>query len=355
MSKFRNRAGFTLVELLVVIAIIGILVALLLPAVQAAREAARRMQCSNKLKQLTLAMHNYHDTYKTMPPAYLVKRVGSVPTGAIDAPSNTAGDDANPVWAWGALVQRFIEGNSTVDQLNVGNVYLGPTAGGAGANPNNALSANLAILQTAQATFRCPSDIGPVLNTAGAFRDLAGVDTATSNYVASNSSFQVAANGGNADEQGAFIQDEGRAFRDILDGTSNVIALGERRWQVKRAAPSNALYTIGAALVFGQNSRVANNDYMGCSVASGRGAINMNQPNNIGMSRRSFSSQHPGGAMFSLVDGSVRFIAETIQQDVNQNQINDNTGTAPGPLTRQPNTTFEYLLAIQDGNPTGDF
>lgn len=344
----KRSKGFTLVELLVVIAIIGILVALLLPAVQAAREAARRMQCSNALKQLTLALHNYHDTYKTMPPGYVTKRTGAT----INAPGGQATNvpTGAPAWSWGAMVMPFIEGQSTQDQLGVGNVHLGSSG------TPNAIGVNLTILQTPQNTFRCPSDVGPPIPNV-TFRQLesTAVYTAVSNYVGANSSWNLSTTGGNADERGMFIEDEGRSFRDIIDGTSNVIALGERRWQVKRQGTSTAIYISGAALVFGQGARAGNHDPGGDVLGSGAGAINMTQATNIGFSRRSFSSQHPGGAMFSLADGSVRFIAETVQQDVNALQWNDNTGTAPGPLTRQPNTTFEYLLAIQDGNPTGDY
>lgn len=345
MRSSKQRQGFTLVELLVVIAIIGILVALLLPAVQAAREAARRMQCSNNLKQLTLACHNYHDTYKSYPPAYLRKRQNDLKTGAIIAPLNT--NDTTQAWAWGAVVMPFIEGGSQTDLLQVGNVHLGLP------NTNNALStpASLAIMQTPQAAYRCPSDVAPEINTQG-FRNLMVLQTATSNYIGSNGSIFPAENGGNANEAGMFIADEGRAFRDIIDGSSNVVALGERRWQVKRI-DNGAIYITGAGLVYGTPRRAQNNaERCGAVLATGAAQINRKHlANNPNRARYGFSSQHPGGAMFSLADGSVRFIAETIQGDFNAEGYNDNVA----PNTRAPNTTWEYILAIQDGNPTGDY
>ncbi|MBI2477955.1 MAG: DUF1559 domain-containing protein [Planctomycetia bacterium] len=341
----RTRRGFTLVELLVVIAIIGILVALLLPAVQAAREAARRMQCSNNLKQLTLAMHNYHDTYKTMPPAYLQKRQGDVPTGAVIAPLNA--NDTAQAWGWGAVVMPFIEGNSTVDALDVWNVHLGVP------NTVNALStaASLAILQTPQQAFRCPSDVGPAINSAGAFRDLMTFDTAVSNYIGSNSSWYPAVSGGNANETGMFIADVGRNFRDILDGSSNVVCLGERRWQFKNTA--GAISISGAGLVFGTPRAASNAERCGAVLATGAAQINRKDATNLSRQRFGFSSQHPGGAMFSLADGSVRFVAETIQGDFDATGSNPNPVVAPN--TRAPDTTWEFILAIQDGNPTGEF
>ena len=98
MSVQLRERGFTLVELLVVIAIIGILVALLLPAMQAAREAARRMQCGNSFKQLGLAMHNFHDSFKVLAP------------GWVDKPgyTNASGDNWN-CWSWGALILPFMD------------------------------------------------------------------------------------------------------------------------------------------------------------------------------------------------------------------------------------------------------
>ena len=109
MSHRSQRTGFTLVELLVVIAIIGILVALLLPAVQAAREAARRMQCTNNVKNLSLACHNYHDTYKTMPQNYSTWG-GAFARHTIDGRSQS----------WMVAVLPFIEQQPLYDQIDFG-------------------------------------------------------------------------------------------------------------------------------------------------------------------------------------------------------------------------------------------
>ena len=336
MKRCRHRTGFTLVELLVVIAIIGILVALLLPAVQAAREAARRMSCSNNLKQLALSSHNYHDTYKTLPPGYVRKDPGGVP-GA--SPTN------RNFWGWQALILPFVEQAPLHGQLDVGNVDL---------EVGSATPAYRALMQEPIASYRCPSDTGPPLNT---LRDRhpwsAGNNTpalATSNYVGSNSSYTLNRTGGRPIERGVFVEELGRAFRDITDGTSNVIAIGERRWTVQ--TDTGRLYTSGAAVIYGIRRRNARN-HRADQLASARPQINLNNDANRSWSQSGFSSQHPGGAQFGLADGSVRFIAETIDFDAGPGQITPNLGGAA--RDQEVDTAWEKLNALGDGSPVGDY
>src|SRR5258708_30049909 len=148
MSPFSLRRGFTLVELLVVIAIIGVLVALLLPAVQAARESARRMQCQNNLKQMGLAMHTFHDTNQCLPPC---------------AQSNTANR-----WGWQVAILPFIEQSSLFQQL--GAPDLTTTA----SMPFPATP----IVQMKIPTYRCPTDLTTQLTTNPNFDNYA-----TTNYI----------------------------------------------------------------------------------------------------------------------------------------------------------------------------
>lgn len=332
MTHRRQRPAFTLVELLVVIAIIGILVSLLLPAVQAAREAARRMQCGNNFKQIALASHNYHDTYKSLPPGWLRK----------PGFANRNGGNYND-WGWAALQFPFMEQTSLHQQLNVGNVHLQVAAN---------TPALRALMQSSLAGYRCPSDIGPKTNSIRRqYPWPAGRNfLATSNYIAAQSSYETAVNGGRPVERGLFIEDLGRNFSDITDGTSNVIAFGERRWRIKTT--TGRLYNVAAAVVYGVRRRNAAN-HRGDVVGCGRPKINLNFDARRGVSRRGFSSQHPGGAQFALGDGSVRFISDTINFDANADQIT--TYSTAAIRDREVDTTWERLLAISDGAPVGDF
>jgi prepilin-type N-terminal cleavage/methylation domain-containing protein len=122
--------GFTLIELLVVIAVIAVLIALLLPAVQQAREAARRSQCKNNLKQLALALHNYHDVHNSLPP------------GWIEDPAITGQEDG--IWAWSAFLLPMLEQTALHQQLNVGNAKVAQV-----------YDANRTELQTGPGVFRC--------------------------------------------------------------------------------------------------------------------------------------------------------------------------------------------------------
>jgi hypothetical protein len=215
----------------------------------------------------------------------------------------------------------------------------------AGAN-----AALLALLNTPLAAFRCPSDIGPPINTTNLkrynpYNAAAGLTMATSNYVGNNTSWDLRWDGNVNRCQGVFIQDTGTGFRDIIDGTSNVIAVGERRWQIKQT--DGSLQTIQAAVVFGIPDGLAtcddaNNDKLSATLAAGMPKINRNSIVTPARNRQGYSSQHPGGAMFCMSDASVQFISETIQGDFNVDDLLADS-------TFATLTTWEGLLAIQDG------
>jgi prepilin-type N-terminal cleavage/methylation domain-containing protein len=341
MKYRRVRSGFTLVELLVVIAIIGILIALLLPAVQAAREAARRSQCSNNLKQLGLGLHNYHDVYRCFPSGWV--------RGPAPATNNYN------LWGWSALVLPFIEQQPLHDQLDPGPNHLEDVA----AALLNGTS--LGVLSQPIDTFRCPSDVGPVANT---LRDRmpwsAGANSgrpATSNYVGATDTWRTSDNSNTLScsagqfgtkSVGLFRQNSALKFRDIRDGSSNVIALGERRWHI--LMDNGNLYTAGAANVFGVQ-RSNDQTHRADQVACGCPSINVNLAAAGGRKRQGFSSEHPGGAEFALADGSVRFLSDTINFDAGA----DGTTCADDTALCDVDTTWERLIAIRDGQPVGDF
>src|SRR5690349_9537123 len=130
-----ERRAFTLIELLVVIAIIAILIGLLLPAVQKIREAAARMKCTNNLKQIGLALHNYHDANNYFPPGYVDRNTN---------PASTPDNDLGPGWAWSSFLLPYLEQDNLYKQINF-NVAMG-------------VGANAALAQQPLTIFQCPSD-----------------------------------------------------------------------------------------------------------------------------------------------------------------------------------------------------
>ena len=148
-----HRSAFTLIELLVVIAIIGVLVSLLLPAVQTARESARRMQCANNLKQMALAVHNYVDTYTSVP-------VGHMYRGIFDGNPNDA--DGGTGFGWGTAILPYIEQTAIYNQFNL----LLPIS-------NSSKSRNLTLAQTPVNIFTCPSEYKPKNWNDGAVKNSA--------------------------------------------------------------------------------------------------------------------------------------------------------------------------------------
>lgn len=346
------RRGFTLIELLVVIAIIAILVAILLPAVQQAREAARRSQCKNNLKQLGLAIHNYHDNYEIFPAA-MYRHQGN---------GGTEGRHGN--WAWGTMILPYME---------LSNVYesLDPSSG-----PFEQAVADTErreILKKPQSAFRCPSDVGPATNNHHRVpRGVAGTPAnctsnnceaiATSNYVASvNTGYPSRHN-----VNGIFVWSDNRDgnstatryMRDIKDGMSNTFMVGERRWE--SVLRSGQTITDGAAVIYGTNGNTGVHNRQGMIYvgAGGRNGLNFVGANSSGHRRRGFSSVHAGGAQFVMGDGRVIFLNENIEH---RNDAGNKTvgGSSLVPWhNKYPGTVdslYEGLIGIKDGQLLGEF
>jgi prepilin-type N-terminal cleavage/methylation domain-containing protein/prepilin-type processing-associated H-X9-DG protein len=271
--------GFTLVELLVVIAIIGILIALLLPAVQAAREAARRMQCSGNLKQVGLALHKYHDSFK------------SFPIGAMSALPPPVANSANGDWTWPTTILPFVEQEALYNQLQPGKTAKAPPV-------------TNALVKTPVPIYMCPSDVGdsgPINNMMGGFAKL--------NYPAT----KAMVFGANWANGGAGFRNTAVRLNDVRDGTSNVFFCGERACiKSQNFISIGAVWSqhIGTNNSFTFDATSPNLSYPASALnASGGCCVTGNDPMNI---RGSASSMHPDGLQFLFVDGSVKFISDNI-------------------------------------------
>jgi prepilin-type N-terminal cleavage/methylation domain-containing protein len=280
-----RRNAFTLVELLVVIAVIGILIALLLPAVQAARETARRCSCCNNMKQIGLALHMHHDTYGRMPAGWQAYDSAGRPHWI-----------GEPGWGWAAKLLPFLE------QANV---------------EKNLIDYRLSITDAANArarvfpisTYRCPTDFGNAvfLNVDEHEHEGAShhdIELATANYVGvfgkkSVHDCDALLPGQTCLGDGAFYHNSALRFAEITDGLSHTFVVGERSSQLDYST------WVGVP--------------SGCECAPARvvGTATYS-PNSREDHTHNFSSMHPSGTHFLSGDGSVRLVPETIDQAVYQ-------------------------------------
>ncbi len=338
MYRRRVRIGFTLVELLVVIAIIGVLVGLLLPAVQAAREAARRMQCGNNLKQLGLAVHNYESIYKTLPPALQWSK-------GPGAPAEGAGAHYAQ-WSWGFFILPYLEQSNVHRSVGGGDIHLQHIVG----SPNH--PDRLRIVQTPLPIYLCPSDVAPPINTERVFQQPVNIQaTATSNYVGACDAHQVGGAANTFYKWNGIFQNIKIRFGDVTDGLSNTIAIGERRWKYLDVDGQEKTAQAGVAYGISRTNSVVG---IADALADGWSRLNSTAAR-VGHPRRGFSSMHAGGAQFVLGDGSIHFISENIDSSASSvdQTIEPLKRDSSGNLTCE--STYERLIAMADGQVVKDF
>lgn len=289
-KNIRNTNAFTLVELLVVIAIIGILVALLLPAVQSAREAARRMQCTNHQKQIGIALHNYHDVQNGFPSAW---------RGYDETNPSLPSIFGSPGWGWAASILPYMEQQSLRDLISLNNSVADP--------------ANLEAREKFISVYSCPSDsklqkkytlrslseLG-LLDSDGMEEGELDANFPGANYVASFGTTGVHPSHSDTPEVGTVYKSNGAFYHNselgmnaFTDGLSNTIFTGER-------AHGKTHISTWVGMPPGAHCSTA---FIAASTSRGF--------DNTGAGH-GFSSDHPGGANFLFGDGSVRFVPEAI-------------------------------------------
>lgn len=301
--------GVTLVELLVSIAIIGTLVGLLLPAVQSARESSRRTSCTNNIKQLALACHEYEASLRVFPPGTTFSKPDGDPSGVAN-------------FGWGAMILEHLQQKPIVRQLGLPSAQL-----------HDVLKSSVVDIARAELPmFRCPSDTGPSLNYERPFgpkyNDLVA---AKSNYMGNHGTRFVTRDqkklDAKIDSYGMFWADSKIVEAAIPDGTSNTILLGERstrHW---------------AGIWIG----VRNDNSIGDKGMRQNQAISDVRINALGDDpRRGFSSEHPSGALFAFADGHVDFL----QEDIEFNQAG---ATSTSPVDKKQMGLFQRLIRRNDG------
>ena len=331
-----QRKAFTLIELLVVIAIIGVLIALLVPAVQKVRESAARLQCVNNLKQIGLALHAYHGVYQQFPSGYVDGNTNS---------ASTPDNDVGPGWGWASFILPYLEQGNVYNQINF-KVGVG-------------IGVNVQVSQTQLPVFQCPSDNNQqnaIIYDSSFTNPIATV--AHGNYVGCNGwvecfgnaggNYQSSSDGGAAEDgdgaqtgtgwtgNGLFYRNSQIKINQVTDGLSNTIMVGERcathspstwtgavtggrspAWMATQ--PWTGPYTPPAAAPnTGNGTAYDNADYNEALVLAHGNRSHTPNADHPNFDPDTFWSMHPGGANFLFGDGSVHFLTTNIDPSTYQ-------------------------------------